>query len=300
MASSDETYQTFLNLYVLTQHRSSIQLKYEQAVEGLGRISVEFQRLESRLASGIAFLLDPDDAYLGAIVTAQLSFRVLIDLFAALYHHRFDDPLKDKELAKLLGRCAEAEQRRNQIIHSEWTPDYKTGKDAVRTKYTARKEAIHYLGARVGHPFVPVNCGAIPEQLVESELFGHQRGAFTGAVKDRTGLVEEADGGTMFLDEVDTLPLASQVKLLRFLQDGEFRPLGASKPTRATVRVIAAANTDFERIIHERKFREDLYYRINVLHLALPPLREGKAICACLRIISWRSRRCCSGAPLNH
>ena len=134
--------------------------------------------------------------------------------------------------------------------------------------------AIHYLGARAGQPFVPVNCGAIPEQLVESELFGHQRGAFTGAFKDRIGLVGEADGGTMFLDEVDTLPLASQVKLLRFLQDGEFRALGASKPARATVRVIAAANTDFERIIRERKFREDLYYRINVLRLALPPLRE--------------------------
>jgi len=134
--------------------------------------------------------------------------------------------------------------------------------------------AIHYLSARAGQSFVPVNCGAIPEQLVESELFGHQRGAFTGAVKDRIGLVEEADGGTMFLDEVDTLPLASQVKLLRFLQDGEFRPVGASKPTRAIVRVIAAANADFERIIQERKFREDLYYRINVLRLALPPLRE--------------------------
>ena len=134
--------------------------------------------------------------------------------------------------------------------------------------------AIHYLGARAGQPFVPVNCGAIPEQLVESELYGHLRGAFTGAVRDRIGLVEEADGGTMFLDEVDTLPLASQVKLLRFLQDGEFRRVGASKPSRATVRVIAAANTDFERIINERKFREDLYYRLNVLRLALPPLRE--------------------------
>ena len=136
--------------------------------------------------------------------------------------------------------------------------------------------AIHYLGARAGQPFVPVNCGAIPEQLVESELFGHQRGAFTGAVKDRTGLVEEADGGTMFLDEVDTLPLASQVKLLRFLQDGEFRPLGASRSASATVRVIAAANVDFERIIQERKFREDLYYRLNVLRLLLPPLRERR------------------------
>ena len=134
--------------------------------------------------------------------------------------------------------------------------------------------AIHYLGSRAGHPFVPVNCGAIPEPLVESELFGHRRGAFTGAVKDRTGLLEEADGGTLLLDEVDALPLASQVKLLRFLQDGEFRPLGASRPGRASVRIIAAGNADFEQIIHERKFREDLYYRINVLRLALPPLRE--------------------------
>jgi two-component system response regulator GlrR len=134
--------------------------------------------------------------------------------------------------------------------------------------------AIHYLGARAGHPFVPVNCGAIPEQLVESELFGHRRGAFTGAVKDRIGLIEEADGGTMLLDEVDTLPLPSQIKLLRFLQDGEFRPVGASKAACASVRVIAAGNADFDQIIYERRFREDLYYRINVLRVSLPPLRE--------------------------
>lgn len=134
--------------------------------------------------------------------------------------------------------------------------------------------AIHYLGSRSGRPFVPVNCGAIPESLVETELFGHRRGAFTGAIKDRIGLIEEANGGTMLLDEVDTLPLASQVKLLRFLQDGEFRPVGASKPTCASVRVIAAGNSDFEQIIRERKFREDLFYRINVLRLTLPPLRE--------------------------
>jgi two-component system response regulator GlrR len=134
--------------------------------------------------------------------------------------------------------------------------------------------AIHYLGARAGQPFVPVNCGAIPEQLVESELFGHRRGAFTGAVRDRTGIIGQADGGTILLDEVDALPLASQVKLLRFLQDGEFRPLGASQPVRATVRVIAAANSDFEAIIKERRFREDLFYRLNVLQISLPPLRD--------------------------
>jgi two-component system response regulator GlrR len=134
--------------------------------------------------------------------------------------------------------------------------------------------SIHYLGARAGQPFVPVNCGAIPESLVESELFGHRRGAFTGAVRDRIGIVGEADGGTILLDEVDALPLASQVKLLRFLQDGEFRPLGASRPVRATVRVIAAANSDFDAIIKERKFREDLFYRLNVLQISLPPLRD--------------------------
>jgi two-component system, NtrC family, response regulator GlrR len=134
--------------------------------------------------------------------------------------------------------------------------------------------AIHYLGGRAGEAFVPVNCGAIPEQLVESELFGHRRGAFTGAIRDRTGIIGEADGGTILLDEVDALPLASQVKILRFLQDGEYRPLGASRPVRATVRVIAAANSDFEAIIKERKFREDLYYRLNVLRISLPALRD--------------------------
>jgi two-component system, NtrC family, response regulator GlrR len=134
--------------------------------------------------------------------------------------------------------------------------------------------AVHYLSHRAGEPFVPINCGAIPEALLESELFGHRRGAFTGAVKDRVGLVGEADGGTIFLDEVDALPLLSQVKLLRFLQDGEFRPLGASKPVCANVRVIAAGNADFDDIVRERKFREDFYYRLNVLRILLPPLRE--------------------------
>jgi DNA-binding NtrC family response regulator len=134
--------------------------------------------------------------------------------------------------------------------------------------------AIHYLSVRSGRPFVPVNCGAIPGELVESELFGYRRGAFTGAIRDGIGLVGEANGGTMLLDEVDSLPPAAQVKLLRFLDDGEFRPLGASKTDRASVRIIAATNADMEQRVQERKFREDLYYRLNVLKLALPPLRE--------------------------
>ena len=133
--------------------------------------------------------------------------------------------------------------------------------------------AIHYLGLRGGKPFIPVNCGAIPTELVENELFGHERGAFTGAKDSQTGLIQEADGGTLFLDEVDCLPLLSQVKLLRFLQEKEYRPLGSAKSCRADVRIIAATNTDPEEAVRAGKLRRDLYYRLNVVPLVLPPLR---------------------------
>jgi two-component system response regulator GlrR len=134
--------------------------------------------------------------------------------------------------------------------------------------------AIHYLSPRADRPFVPVNCGALPENLVESEIFGHKRGAFTGAASDQAGLIREAEGGTLFLDEVDCLTAQAQVKLLRFLQDGEYRPVGSQKILRANIRVVAAANADFSHIVRSGKFREDLFYRLNVLALALPPLRE--------------------------
>ncbi|HKG14998.1 MAG TPA: sigma-54 dependent transcriptional regulator, partial [Pyrinomonadaceae bacterium] len=120
------------------------------------------------------------------------------------------------------------------------------------------------------------NCGAIPAELVENELFGHERGAFTGAKSTQVGLIQEADGGTLFLDEVDCLPLLSQVKLLRFLQEKEYRPLGSTKTCRADVRVIAAMNADPEGAIRAGNLRRDLYYRLNVIPLALPPLRERR------------------------
>src|SRR5262245_1597898 len=134
--------------------------------------------------------------------------------------------------------------------------------------------AIHYLSPRADRPFVPVNCGALPENLVESEIFGHKRGAFTGAAGDRAGLIREAEGGTLFLDEIDCLTPQAQVKLLRFLQDGEYRSVGSEQIHHANIRVIAAANADFKEIMRSGKFREDLFYRLNVLALALPPLRE--------------------------
>ena len=134
--------------------------------------------------------------------------------------------------------------------------------------------AIHYLSPRMHHPFVPVNCGALPVELVENELFGHKRGAFTNATMTQLGMIHEADGGSLFLDEVDSLPTAAQVKLLRFLHYKEYRPLGSPKALRADVRIIAAANTDLVEAVRTGKLRQDLFYRLNILPLALPPLRQ--------------------------
>ena len=134
--------------------------------------------------------------------------------------------------------------------------------------------AIHYESFRQNKPFIPVNCGAVPDHLFENELFGHIRGAFTDAAFEQKGLVAEAEGGTLFLDEIDALNLSGQVKLLRFLQDGEYRPLGSPKNRFADVRTIAATNTDLKLRVETKLFREDLYYRLNIVSLYLPPLRE--------------------------
>jgi DNA-binding NtrC family response regulator len=134
--------------------------------------------------------------------------------------------------------------------------------------------AIHYNSARSARQMVAVNCGAIPHDLVESELFGHVRGAFSNAYTARAGIVREAEGGTLFLDEIDSLPTAAQVKLLRFLNDMEFRPVGSDAMLRADVRVIAASNQDLPAMVKDGRFRQDLYFRLHVLQVTLPPLRE--------------------------
>ena len=134
--------------------------------------------------------------------------------------------------------------------------------------------AIHYLSTRSAKPFIAVNCGAIPADLVENELFGHERGAFTDARESQQGLIAEAEGGTLFLDEIDSLPLLAQVKLLRFLQEKEYRPLGSSKVRAASVRAICATNVNLKDAVQQGTFRRDLYYRINILPVVLPPLRE--------------------------
>ena len=162
-----------------------------------------------------------------------------------------------------------------------------TGESGTGKELVAR--SIHNSSHRASKPFVPVNCGALPEALIESELFGHAKGAFTDAKTDRKGLFAEANGGTLFLDEIGELPLPMQVKLLRALEERKARPVGGNKEIEFDVRVISATNRDLEQRIEESEFREDLFYRVNVLQLTLPPLRaRGSDVVALAQVFLER------------
>ena len=137
-------------------------------------------------------------------------------------------------------------------------------------------QALHHQSRRKHGPFVQINCGALPSGLLESELFGHERGAFTGAVRQHKGKFEQADGGTLMLDEIGEMPMDTQVKLLRILESGRFQRVGGTGTVQVDVRVVAATNRDLRHEVHQKRFREDLFYRLNVFHIALPPLRERK------------------------
>ncbi|WP_421260122.1 sigma-54 dependent transcriptional regulator [Aeromonas sp. 600774] len=166
-----------------------------------------------------------------------------------------------QEVRRLISQVAETDA--NVLILGESG----TGKEVVA-------RAIHELSARSSGPFVPINCGAIPAELLESELFGHEKGAFTGAIAARRGRFELAQGGTLFLDEIGDMPMPMQVKLLRVLQERLFDRVGGGKPIQADVRIIAATHRDLEALIRSQGFREDLYYRLNVFPIETPPLRE--------------------------
>jgi len=149
-----------------------------------------------------------------------------------------------------------------------------TGETGAGKDLIAR--TVHAIGPRREGEFIPFNCGGITPELIAGELFGHRRGAFTSADRDYKGVIREADGGTLFLDEIGELPLAAQPKLLRFLQEGEIHPLGEARPIKVKARVIAATNRDLEADIRSGRFRDDLYYRLNVFHIHIPPLRERR------------------------
>jgi len=209
---------------------------------------------------------------INAVIGRAMEKRALIAQNAALR----DQVAGRYRLASLLGRSPQMQRVFDLIgkIHSTRTSVLITGESGTGKELVAR--ALHTEGNRADRPFVAVNCGAIPDELMESELFGHLRGAFTGAHADKPGLFQGADGGTLFLDEIGELSPGLQVKLLRALQERKVKPVGATDEIEVDVRVIAATNRELEEEVARGAFRSDLYYRLNVIELRLPPLRQRK------------------------
>ncbi len=176
--------------------------------------------------------------------------------------------------ARMLGDSPAIQKVRTMIerLARGQAPVYISGESGTGKELAAR--LIHELGPRADKPFVAVNCGAIPENLMESEFFGHKKGSFTGAVADKEGLFQAADGGTLFLDEVGDLPLHMQVKLLRAIQEKSVRPVGSQSEVRVDVRILCATHKNLHELVAQGRFRQDLYYRLNVIELHIPPLRE--------------------------
>jgi two-component system NtrC family response regulator len=241
------------------------------------------------------------------IITAYGTIETAVDAMKAGALDYITKPVEFEELLLLVDRVSERRTllRENEILRRELrdkgvTTDriiYRSGKMGALINMAGRVAAsratvllqgesgtgkellarlIHNLSPRSARPIIAVNCGALPETLLESELFGHEKGAFTGATARRIGRFEEADGGTLFLDEIGELSPQVQVKLLRFLQEHEFQRLGGNQTLRTDVRVISATNRDLEQRVKEGAFREDLFYRLNVVMMSLPPLRERK------------------------
>ena len=186
---------------------------------------------------------------------------------------KIDKHAQEKQ-SQLLGDSEPMRDLRDMIdkVARSQAPVHISGESGTGKELVAR--LIHDSGPRADGPFIPVNCGAIPAELMESEFFGHRKGSFTGAISDKTGLVQSADGGTLFLDEIADLPLAMQVKLLRVIQEKTVRPVGASREEPANARILSATHKNLGAMVSTGEFREDLYYRINVIELAVPALRD--------------------------
>ncbi len=182
--------------------------------------------------------------------------------------------INEQEQSSLLGNSPAMQQTKKLIskLAKSQAPVYISGESGTGKELAANQ--IHNMSSRSEYPFIPVNCGAIPSELMESEFFGHTKGSFTGANKDKQGLFQAANGGTLFLDEVADLPLSMQVKLLRAIQEKAVRPVGAQKEEKINIRIISATHKNLKQLVADGDFRQDLYYRINVIELPMPPLNE--------------------------
>ena len=218
----------------------------------------------------------------------ELLFRVRRLIEKGHRHATVQEAAQACALAQLIGEDPKfvSLKRRIPVVARFDSTVLLTGETGTGKERFAR--ALHYSSPRAAKPFLPVNCGAIPLDLFESELYGHRRGAFTGSIDGQTGLIAEAEGGTLFLDEVETLSLASQVKLLRFLQDQVYYPVGSAKPKQANVWILASTNIELPLKIQDGTFREDLYYRLAVIGLALPPLRQRPGDISLLASHFWK------------
>tara|TARA_R110002050_G_scaffold9504_1_gene33244 strand:+ start:392122 stop:393480 length:1359 start_codon:yes stop_codon:yes gene_type:complete len=212
-------------------------------------------------------------------VSKPLKLRVLRDLVATALKLSPIKPVRKERRSRdrLLGETESIKSLRGKItkLARSQAPVYISGESGTGKELVAK--LIHELGARSEHAFVPINCGAIPSELVESELFGHKKGAFTGAIADKQGLFQIAHGGTLFLDEVADLPLMMQVKLLRAIQEKAIRPVGGYEEINVDVRILSATHKNLAEGVKLGTFREDLYYRLHVIELTVPPLRERQA-----------------------
>ena len=239
-------------------------------VTAFGSVETAVEAMKSGAYDYVTKPLDFDE--LTAVVNRAMERQDLMDEVRTLrselnQRYGFENIVgRSKGLMRVLDQAARVSQHNSSVLIQGETG---TGKELIA-------RAIHFNSARRKRAFVPINCGSIPRDLVESELFGHTRGAFTGALDAKPGRIEAADGGTLFLDEIGELPLEAQVKLLRVLQEGELTRLGAVTPTRVNVRVVAATHRDLQAMVEDGTFREDLYYRLAVVPLIIPPLRDRR------------------------
>ena len=213
-------------------------------------------------------------------VTKPVNFDELTNILnKAIETKRLRERVKDLEEFLGIDVVAESPQMRRVLDTSKKVAPFDTsvlitGESGVGKEVVAK--LIHRSSRRSKGPFIAINCAALPDNLIEAELFGYKKGSFSGAYTDKKGIVEEAEGGTLFLDEIGDLPLSLQAKLLRLLQEKEIRPIGSNRPKRVDVRVLCATNRNLKEMVEKGEFREDLFYRINVIHIHIPPLRERK------------------------